>query len=441
MSRTFRDAVLQLAKRHPFARRLVNSGACRCLPVLADSPLNTPDRDPDFPSGGAMVPGAPADAPVDGRRGSVAAALSRARVSRCSRSGRCRRRGRDARARPIPGAGRAVGAPAAPGAVAIDDPEDLVASRYGAAGTCYLLRPDQHVCAPAGARSTCRRGRSRAPRAGLTDSGDADGRPRHRPEPRAAGRLLRRLIAAHRGPRRRAERDGQREARAAARQPRRRRARARAGDRRRARGSRRPLTPTSFGVPLMSHDATMKPARMQPMPPRRSPTMTGFGNECATEALPGALPVGQNSPQKCPYGLYAEQLSGTGVHRAAPREPAHLDLPDPARRCTAVPPHRQPPDRERVRRGPGAPPTRCAGTAARAHGADRFRRRDGHDGRQRFADGDERLRDPPVRREPADERALLLRRRRRAPDRARAGEACASPPSSGRSRSRRPRSR
>src|SRR5512142_2169048 len=38
---------------------------------------------------------------------------------------------------------------------------------------------------------------------------------------------------------------------------------------------------------------------------------SGFGSEVATEALPGALPVGQNSPQKCPYGLYAEQMSGT----------------------------------------------------------------------------------------------------------------------------------
>ncbi len=38
---------------------------------------------------------------------------------------------------------------------------------------------------------------------------------------------------------------------------------------------------------------------------------TGFGNEFATEALPGALPVGRNSPQKCPYGLYAEQLTGS----------------------------------------------------------------------------------------------------------------------------------
>jgi len=39
--------------------------------------------------------------------------------------------------------------------------------------------------------------------------------------------------------------------------------------------------------------------------------MSGFGNEFETEALPDALPQGQNSPQKCPYGLYAEQISGS----------------------------------------------------------------------------------------------------------------------------------
>ena len=39
--------------------------------------------------------------------------------------------------------------------------------------------------------------------------------------------------------------------------------------------------------------------------------MSGFGNDFQTEALPGALPQGMNSPQKCSYGLYAEQLSGT----------------------------------------------------------------------------------------------------------------------------------
>ena len=38
---------------------------------------------------------------------------------------------------------------------------------------------------------------------------------------------------------------------------------------------------------------------------------SGFGNEFATEAVAGALPVGQNSPQKHALGLYAEQLSGT----------------------------------------------------------------------------------------------------------------------------------
>jgi homogentisate 1,2-dioxygenase len=39
--------------------------------------------------------------------------------------------------------------------------------------------------------------------------------------------------------------------------------------------------------------------------------MSGFGNSFETEALPGALPVGRNSPQKLNYGLYAEQLSGS----------------------------------------------------------------------------------------------------------------------------------
>lgn len=39
--------------------------------------------------------------------------------------------------------------------------------------------------------------------------------------------------------------------------------------------------------------------------------MPGFGNDFETEALDGALPQGMNSPQKCNFGLYAEQLSGT----------------------------------------------------------------------------------------------------------------------------------
>lgn len=45
--------------------------------------------------------------------------------------------------------------------------------------------------------------------------------------------------------------------------------------------------------------------------------MDGFGGHFTSEALPGALPVGQNTPQFCPYGLYAEQISGTAF--TAPR--------------------------------------------------------------------------------------------------------------------------
>jgi homogentisate 1,2-dioxygenase len=45
--------------------------------------------------------------------------------------------------------------------------------------------------------------------------------------------------------------------------------------------------------------------------------MSGFGNHFATEAVDGALPEGRNSPQKPPFGLYAEQLSGTAF--TAPR--------------------------------------------------------------------------------------------------------------------------
>jgi homogentisate 1,2-dioxygenase len=48
---------------------------------------------------------------------------------------------------------------------------------------------------------------------------------------------------------------------------------------------------------------------------------SGFGNELATEAIPGVLPDRGNSPQRVPFGLYAEQLSGTAftVPRAAQR--------------------------------------------------------------------------------------------------------------------------
>jgi homogentisate 1,2-dioxygenase len=45
---------------------------------------------------------------------------------------------------------------------------------------------------------------------------------------------------------------------------------------------------------------------------------SGFGNEFATEAVAGALPHGQNSPQRAPFGLYTEQISGSAF--TAPRD-------------------------------------------------------------------------------------------------------------------------
>ncbi|MDP1603336.1 MAG: homogentisate 1,2-dioxygenase [Legionella sp.] len=49
--------------------------------------------------------------------------------------------------------------------------------------------------------------------------------------------------------------------------------------------------------------------------------LAGFGNHHQTEAMSGALPKDQNSPQQCPFGLYAEQLSGSAFTR-----PRHVNL-------------------------------------------------------------------------------------------------------------------
>ena len=138
ISRLFRDATLDLARSHPFARRLVNSGRLSVPATLDGSPLNTPDRD-SF--AGAMRPGAPAvDAPLahlpDGGwllrqlHGTGFAALV------------------------FDGDGHSAAAVAA-GAEGMV-PVQLVhlpatgpaAERYDARpGTVVLLRPDQHVCA------------------------------------------------------------------------------------------------------------------------------------------------------------------------------------------------------------------------------------------------------------------------------------------------------
>src|ERR1700733_11368238 len=65
--------------------------------------------------------------------------------------------------------------------------------------------------------------------------------------------------------------------------------------------------------------ATLRSAASEPERPERDgvTSQPGFGNEFQSEAVPGALPVGRNSPQKPPHGLYAELISGTAF--TAPR--------------------------------------------------------------------------------------------------------------------------
>jgi 3-(3-hydroxy-phenyl)propionate hydroxylase len=149
VSRLFRDAVLGLARDHAFARRLVNSGRLSTPTVLRDSPLSTPDAPGAFDAACAAEPGAAAvDAPVRGPRGGWLldhlgggfVLLSFGPVP----AGDAIALGTGA----PPCGVVCVDAPAAPPAVSIDDVQGLVARRYDARpGTCYLLRPDQHVCA------------------------------------------------------------------------------------------------------------------------------------------------------------------------------------------------------------------------------------------------------------------------------------------------------
>jgi hypothetical protein len=51
--------------------------------------------------------------------------------------------------------------------------------------------------------------------------------------------------------------------------------------------------------------------RDRPMNDTTTAYQSGFGNGFETEALFGTLPIGRNSPQRCAYGLYAEQISGS----------------------------------------------------------------------------------------------------------------------------------
>lgn len=152
VSRLFRDAVLELSKRHPFARTLVNSGRLSVPATLHDSPLNTPDVDA---FAGRMVPGTvAADAPIvcaDGHRGW----LLRETCPAAQAAGGAATRftalvfGDDASAaaslQTIAHCDRALHVVR----IATQGEEGaLAAGRYDAQpGTVYLLRPDQHVCA------------------------------------------------------------------------------------------------------------------------------------------------------------------------------------------------------------------------------------------------------------------------------------------------------
>jgi 3-(3-hydroxy-phenyl)propionate hydroxylase len=151
-SKTFRDAVLQLAAKHPFARKLVNSGRLSVPSIYTDSPLTTAD---DAEWAGMMEPGAPVDdAPirVDGADGWLldrlgnrfmllvyandpgtidAAALRALAADRVPVQTQV----------VTPDRGR-------PADGALVDIAGLFARRFDARdGTAWLIRPDQHVCA------------------------------------------------------------------------------------------------------------------------------------------------------------------------------------------------------------------------------------------------------------------------------------------------------
>ncbi|WP_151638249.1 FAD-dependent oxidoreductase [Noviherbaspirillum aerium] len=158
ISKTFRDAVLRLSKKHEFARRIVNSGRLSVPSVLASSPLNTPDAEA---FAGAMVPGAPlADAPVLAGTeprwltsciGGAFAGMYFAGHG-CIDDGTLdslRMLGQgDIPVKPLLIVPSGMSMPAIDGVTVLEDRQGLLKQRYDChPGTFYLIRPDQHVCA------------------------------------------------------------------------------------------------------------------------------------------------------------------------------------------------------------------------------------------------------------------------------------------------------
>ncbi|MBS28696.1 MAG: FAD-dependent oxidoreductase [Alphaproteobacteria bacterium] len=127
VSGAFRDAVLDLARDHEFARRLVNSGRLSVPARYSDSPLNTPDAD-TFKDG--PPPGAPAiDAPLQSNAGDWLIDHLADNAFTLVHFG--------------------TDAPSIDGLnLVLIDATGLASDRYDARpGTCYLFRPDQHVAA------------------------------------------------------------------------------------------------------------------------------------------------------------------------------------------------------------------------------------------------------------------------------------------------------
>jgi 3-(3-hydroxy-phenyl)propionate hydroxylase len=155
ISRLFRDATLQLARDHAFARALVNSGRLSTASTLHDSPLNTTDAEA---FDGAMAPGAPAlDAPLrcDGRDSWLLRQLAGSAFTALVFDGEPAAAAvhalRQAAEGLVPMQVLLIAADeriTLPGARTLADSAGLIRRRYdGAPGTAYLLRPDQHVCA------------------------------------------------------------------------------------------------------------------------------------------------------------------------------------------------------------------------------------------------------------------------------------------------------
>jgi 3-(3-hydroxy-phenyl)propionate hydroxylase len=153
-SRTFRNSVLALAKHHPFARKLVNSGRLSVPSFLTGSALNTPDADAFE---GQMVPGAPMDdAPVQ-VAGHDAWLLNQVGQGFACLLFADAAPGTDTLAAlqslkhgqlPVDTLIVAPHALEVPGFEVLVDVQGWVAKRYDAhPGTTYLLRPDQHVVA------------------------------------------------------------------------------------------------------------------------------------------------------------------------------------------------------------------------------------------------------------------------------------------------------